>query len=143
MSKERTVFRIPVALKPAMQAEATRLGFSDGRGPGLSKYFIWLHDEHMKGQRIEARIEGEGFDAFIVDDLPEPAVTFESMTQEEQASYLLEVFCRAKSGSSLEWESMSLISRFDRIGAKPVGPETPNYKARYEAALSYVKKVMR
>ena len=143
MSKERTVFRIPSDLKPSMQAEATRLGFSDGRGPGLSKYFIWLHDEHVKGQRIEARIEGEGFDVFIVDDLPEPAVTFESMTQEEQASYLLEVFCRAKHGSPLESAVTSLLSRFDMSGAKPVGPETPDYEAHYEATLAYVKKVMR
>ena len=92
--KERTVFRIPVGLKPAMQAEAIRLGFEDGRGPGLSKYFIWLHEEHVKA--AEQHIKD------VVDD----AAGFEP-----SADYI------ASLGATVAWESMTPGEQSFRSGS--------------------------
>ena len=152
--KERTVFRIPVGLKPAMQAEAIRLGFEDGRGPGLSKYFIWLHEEHVKAaeQHIKDVVDdAAGFEpsADYIASLG-ATVAWESMTPGEQFWFLNDV---SKFGLAAKVRAAAGRLAVSKCEGEMVGfangasnawscPSEPGYQARYDAALAYVKEVM-
>ena len=45
----RTVVRFPTSIRAEMQEQAIAAGYEDGRGPGLSKYLISLHNRY-KGE---------------------------------------------------------------------------------------------
>ena len=142
MSKDdptiRTVVRFPASIRGQMQEQAIAAGFQDGRGPGLSKYLIHLHEENVK-----ATEEAES----MLDD----PITFESMTPGEQWYAMRDVFWLAEFDSDREQEIFTEWSKLDNANitgiersSPPLAgePMEPLRQARYDAALAYVKGVI-